>query len=202
MVLQASQLVKERGLKMEEKNQLIVNEVNAKLAIYLGFVFSATLLAIGNNYNFDRSNVVLQVIYWVNVIGFFGLLYYLYGRTQALIYALRKNVSIEEAEDIVMDNRVAKVDEFSNKQDELRAKTEEKRARSDKIGEFVSSEKSDYHLFGHVLWFLIKMVPLAFFFAYMMIVTIIDYIKGNSKPSEFIQNFKNSLRKQAVTATN
>ena len=185
---------------MEGKNQLIVNEVNAKLAIYLGFVFSATLLAIGNNYHFDRSNVVLQIIYWVNVIGFFGLLYYLYGRTQALIYALRKNVSIEEAQDIILDKRVAKIDEFRDSQDELDAKTKEKRAQGDKVGEFVSSEASTYHLFGHLLWFLIKMVPLAFFFAYMMIVTILDYIKGSSKPSEFIQNFKNSLRRQPVTA--
>ena len=186
---------------MENKNQLLIDEVNSNLAIYLGFILVGVLFALGNQFHFQRGNILLEVIFWVNLVAFLGLSYYLYGRTQALIMALRKNIPLEEAEAIVKGTAAAKY-EAMNEKDKA---TSEEQARQVMKGDNAGAAVTGMSNFGYIWYvtvFAFKMIPLGFFFVYMIIITLIDYIKGNSSASGFIENFTNSLKKKVAVVVN
>jgi hypothetical protein len=162
---------------MKDKNQLLIDEVNGNLAIYLGFILTSILFALASSFFYIvKGSIVLQVMFFANLAVFFYLLFRLYSKTQALIIALRTNIPLSEAEKIA--------NEATSK--EIKAGT----------------SNSTWKNILFVTVFVVKMIPLGFFFTYMIIITIIDYIKGNSKASGFIEDFKNSLKKKAAVVVN
>ena len=147
---------------MEGKNQLIVNEVNSNLALYLAFIVFGILFAIAGEYNYGKySGGFAQGISWAIIIIFFGLFVYLYRRTKAFILAMRKNISLEEAQEIYAEKRALAAERPGAK-----------------------SSLSGIWLFWDALVFAVSIFPLGFFFVYMILVTLFDYIKGNSKPAD------------------